>query len=76
MNIDELLRIAVERGASDLHLKVGIPPMMRIDGHLVTIEEKGRITGQERQTARGTTQAARAQVGAGDNVVQSQRRGR
>ncbi len=47
MNIDELLRIAVERGASDLHLKVGIPPMMRIDGHLVTIEEKGRITGQE-----------------------------
>jgi twitching motility protein PilT len=34
MNIDELLRYAVERGASDLHLKVGNVPFLRIDGEL------------------------------------------
>jgi twitching motility protein PilT len=34
MNIDELLRYTVERGASDLHLKVGNVPFLRIDGEL------------------------------------------
>jgi twitching motility protein PilT len=34
MNIDELLRHTVERGASDLHLKVGNVPFLRIDGDL------------------------------------------
>src|SRR4051812_37793689 len=34
MNIDELLRYTVERGASDLHLKVGNVPFLRIDGDL------------------------------------------
>jgi twitching motility protein PilT len=34
MNIDELLRQTVERGASDLHLKVGNVPFLRIDGEL------------------------------------------
>ncbi|MEW6410295.1 MAG: type IV pilus twitching motility protein PilT [Nitrospirota bacterium] len=35
MKIDELLRTLVERGGSDLHLKVGRPPMMRIKGELL-----------------------------------------
>ncbi|HEY9377635.1 MAG TPA: PilT/PilU family type 4a pilus ATPase [Jiangellaceae bacterium] len=34
MNFDELLRHTVERGASDLHLKVGNVPFLRIDGDL------------------------------------------
>jgi twitching motility protein PilT len=34
MNIDDLLRHTVERGASDLHLKVGKVPFLRIDGDL------------------------------------------
>jgi twitching motility protein PilT len=34
MDINELLTIAVERGASDLHLKVGNFPMLRIVGAL------------------------------------------
>ncbi len=34
MNVDELLRHTVERGASDLHLKVGNVPFIRIDGEL------------------------------------------
>ncbi|MGQ9455206.1 MAG: type IV pilus twitching motility protein PilT [Armatimonadota bacterium] len=33
-HIDDLLREATERGASDLHLTVGLPPVVRIDGAL------------------------------------------
>ncbi len=35
VHIDDLLREATERGASDLHLSVGLPPVLRIDGKLV-----------------------------------------
>jgi twitching motility protein PilT len=34
MTLDELLRRAVEAGASDIHLKVGSPPVIRVDGEL------------------------------------------
>jgi len=34
MEINELLRYTVERGASDLHLKVGNVPFVRVDGDL------------------------------------------
>ena len=34
IHIDELLEIVVENNASDLHLAVGLPPIMRIDGEL------------------------------------------
>src|SRR5437763_1295974 len=32
--LEELLRLLVERRGSDLHVKVGSPPHVRIDGHL------------------------------------------
>jgi twitching motility protein PilT len=35
MHIDDLLRLAVEKNASDLHLKVPQPPVFRIEGDLV-----------------------------------------
>jgi len=35
MKIKELLTIAVEKKASDLHLSVGVPPCFRINGELV-----------------------------------------
>ena len=38
MDLDGLLQDAVERGASDVHLKVGRPPTLRIDGALAPIE--------------------------------------
>jgi twitching motility protein PilT len=38
MEIDELLRFAVERGSSDLHLKVGNVPFIRVDGTLSPTE--------------------------------------
>ncbi len=37
MHIDELLRLTVESGASDLHISVGLPPMVRKDGKLVPL---------------------------------------
>lgn len=35
MHIDELLRLTVNKGASDLHLTVPSPPVLRIDGMLI-----------------------------------------
>ena len=36
--IDELLRKVTELGASDLHIKVGSPPMIRMDGELESLD--------------------------------------
>lgn len=38
VTMDELLKITVERNASDLHLTVGLPPMLRISGKLSPTE--------------------------------------
>jgi twitching motility protein PilT len=38
-SVDDLLRKVSETGASDLHLKVGSPPMIRVDGELMNLEE-------------------------------------
>jgi twitching motility protein PilT len=43
MNVNDLLKIAVERKASDLHLKVGSHPVLRIDGDLVSLVELKRL---------------------------------
>jgi twitching motility protein PilT len=34
MKIETLFKRAIDMGASDLHLRVGLPPILRIDGHL------------------------------------------
>lgn len=36
-HIDEILRMAIERKASDIHLTVGLPPMMRLDGEMTPL---------------------------------------
>ena len=36
--IEELLAYGVQRGASDLHLAAGLPPMLRVDGDLGRID--------------------------------------
>ena len=38
--IDKLLETVVVRGASDLHLAVGQPPVLRLHGRLVRLETK------------------------------------
>lgn len=40
MNINELFNLAVERKASDIHLVVGLPPFLRIDGELEPVENE------------------------------------
>src|SRR5436190_6328190 len=39
MELNPLLRRAVELGASDIHLKVGLPPILRRDGALGPLDE-------------------------------------
>lgn len=34
IEIQEILQLVVDKGASDLHLKVGLPPMIRVSGKL------------------------------------------
>ena len=43
MHINDLLKIAVTSGASDLHIKVGSYPMMRVNGTLVVASEEKRL---------------------------------
>ena len=43
LKIDELLRVATGHGASDLHLKVGVFPVMRIGGELHIVADAPRL---------------------------------
>ncbi len=45
--VDDLLRKAVENKASDLHLKVGNHPYLRVDGILQPIADVPRVTPEE-----------------------------
>lgn len=47
MELNPLLRRAVELGASDIHLKVGLPPMLRRDGALGPLEESPMLTDRD-----------------------------
>src|ERR1700693_2934275 len=47
LSIDDLLRRAVETKASDLHLKVGNHPCLRIDGALTPLTDVPRVTPEE-----------------------------
>ncbi|MDN5939399.1 MAG: type IV pilus twitching motility protein PilT [Salinisphaera sp.] len=38
MNISQLLAFSVQKGASDLHLSAGLPPMIRVDGDMRRID--------------------------------------
>ena len=53
MHINDLLKVAVASGASDLHLKVGSYPMMRVNGTLTVASEGKRLE-------RGDTEAMAA----------------
>jgi len=47
MKIEELLEIVINQKASDLHLLVGVPPMLRVNGELFSIEGKERLTNDD-----------------------------
>ena len=43
MELNEILKVAIKGGASDIHLKAGLPPMFRVDGALVPLKNGDRI---------------------------------
>jgi twitching motility protein PilT len=47
MHINDLLKLAIERKASDLHLKVGSYPVIRVSGHLMALTELNRLSQEE-----------------------------
>ena len=49
MDLNEVLKIALKGGASDIHLKSGLPPMFRVDGALVPLKTSERLMPEEIQ---------------------------
>jgi twitching motility protein PilT len=47
LNLDEILKVALKGGASDIHLKSGLPPMFRVDGALVPLKNGERLMPEE-----------------------------
>lgn len=46
-NIDELLKLALDRNASDIHIVAGAPPKYRVNGELVPIRGYAKLTPAE-----------------------------
>ena len=49
MDLNEVLKVALRGGASDIHLKSGLPPMFRVDGALVPLKNSERLMPEEIQ---------------------------
>ncbi len=49
MELNEILTAAVNAHGSDIHLKSGLPPVVRIDGRLLPIPNTPRLTAEETQ---------------------------
>jgi len=49
MELNEILKIAIKGGASDIHLKSGLPTMFRVDGALVPLKNGERLLPEEMQ---------------------------
>ncbi len=47
MDLTEVCRIAVRKGASDLHFKVDLPPMLRIRGELVPLAQAPALSKED-----------------------------
>ncbi len=51
MNLQQLLDLTIQRQASDLHLSVGYPPILRIHGELIPIPGSEPITPEQMDAA-------------------------
>ena len=47
MHVNDLLKIATDRRASDLHLKVGSHPVIRVNGRLTPLSELNRLSQED-----------------------------
>ncbi|UCF69599.1 MAG: Flp pilus assembly complex ATPase component TadA, partial [Acidobacteriota bacterium] len=59
MHINDLLKSAVDRGASDLHLKVGSHPVIRVDGRLMSLTQHARLMQEDTITMAFSIMSAR-----------------
>ncbi|BCX14935.1 MAG: twitching motility protein PilT [Patescibacteria group bacterium] len=46
LDVIQLLNLAVEKRASDLHLVVGVPPSLRVDGQLFSVSNEPIVTNE------------------------------
>src|SRR5262245_27448047 len=60
--IDSALRTLVERGGSDLHVKVASPPTIRLHGELVPLEGHGPLSSEDTERAFHEIAEARSQT--------------
>ena len=51
MDLELVLRRAVELGASDIHLKVERPPILRRDGNLGQLDDEPELTERDLELA-------------------------
>jgi twitching motility protein PilT len=49
VHLDDLLNIAIDRRASDLHITAGVPPILRIDGDLIPMVDFDPLSAAESQ---------------------------
>ena len=49
MDLTELLGEAKKLNASDLHITVGVPPQVRVNGALIAMENCPRLMGDDTQ---------------------------
>ncbi len=47
MELNDILSVAVRGGASDIHIKAGLPPMFRLHGSLVPLKDGERMPPEE-----------------------------
>lgn len=47
INLEKILEIAVKEKASDVHLKIGLPPILRVFGKLVPLKNADRIGSED-----------------------------
>jgi twitching motility protein PilT len=49
LDLNEILKVALKGGASDIHMKSGLPPMFRVDGQLVPLKNGERLMPEDIQ---------------------------
>ena len=54
LELNQILQVACKGGASDIHLKAGLPPMFRVDGTLLPLRDGARLTPDQLQRFAGT----------------------
>ncbi|MBA2662776.1 MAG: type IV pilus twitching motility protein PilT [Bradymonadaceae bacterium] len=46
-DLNKILQVAVKGGASDIHLKAGLPPIFRVDGSLLPLRDAKRLSPED-----------------------------